>query len=382
MCRTADLIRAAWTRCALFALVASIALGCGATSATDSKARIPEIWVAHIGQPSQFGWGGVPALAGDHVLVQNENNLVSISTESGAVMWSTSIKNDPTPGAANIVVADGLALIGEHVISAVDLSTGVIRWRFSPDSLPQSVQASADDRSYYTGQRGVAVVYALELGTGALRWRTNVGAAWQNPAYILGVSVSGDTVYAGIERWLNLNGAQKSAVVVALNRFDGSELWRYETPDVGHGARGAPHVSGNLLFVDDLPGGGVFAIDRFSPRQVWRMAGPPTAAGPTTPSFISGGVLYLGLGGGYVYALNANSGEILWSHQTKQWVTGIAACGGNVFSNVTNIERYDAPSGAVTGHSGNGATLTSGLVTDGARIYVAGEDGVHAFSCQ
>ena len=368
--------------CVVLAFAASSSLGCGATGATDSKAVIPEAWATHIGQPGQFGWGGVPAVAGGQLLVQSENNLVSIVKESGAVMWSTSIKTDPTPGAANIVIAGGLALIGEHSVTAVDLSTGVIQWRFTPDSLPQSVQAAADDRSYYTGQRGVAVVYALELTTGALRWRTNVGATWQNPAYVLGVSVSGDTVYVGIERWGNPSGVPKTAVVVALNRFNGSELWRYETPDGGHGARGAPHVNGNLLLIDDFPGGGVFALDRFSPSEVWRMAGPPTAAGPTTPSFISGGVLDLGLGGGYVYALNASSGQILWTHQTKQWVTGIAACGGNVFSNVTNIERYDASSGAVTGHSANGAALTSGLVTDGVRIYVAGEDGVHAFSCQ
>jgi outer membrane protein assembly factor BamB len=380
-----------WTRLSAFAsrnwravlaFTAASAFGCDATSATDSKARIPEVWVAHIGQRGQFGWGGMPAIAGGHVLVQNESNLVSIAKESGRVMWSTSIKNDPTPGAANIVVAGGLALIGEHYISALDLSTGVVRWRFTPDSLPQSVEASADDRSYYTGQRGIPVVYALELGTGALRWRTNVGATWRYPAYILGVSVSGDTVYVGIEKWGNPSGVPKTAVVVALNRFDGSEFWTYETPDTGHGVQSAPHVYGNLLLIDDFPGGGVLAIDRFTAREVWRWAGPPTAAGPTSPSFISGGVLYVGLGGGYVYALDASSGTILWSHQTKQWVTGITACGGNVFSNVTNIERYDAPSGAVTGHSGNAAALSSVLVTDGVRIYVAGEDGVHAFSCQ
>src|SRR5712671_4504694 len=101
--RSPDLAWRIWFAVLMVAVLS--ALGCDATSATDSRARISEVWVAHIGQPGQFGWSGLPALAAGQVLVQNESNLVSISRESGAVMWSTSIKNDPTPGAANVVVA-------------------------------------------------------------------------------------------------------------------------------------------------------------------------------------------------------------------------------------------------------------------------------------
>jgi|SRR6266540_1920997 len=376
-----------YTTLSASALAAALGLGaaCGSTDQTGPKTAIAEIWNNRVAEGSQFGWDGVPAIIGSIIVVENENNLVALDRETGKILWSTAVKNAPVPGAVNVVASNGTALAGEEFITAVDDGTGQIKWRFKPDSVPALVIASADDQTYYTGQLGIPVVYALDLTTGSLKWRTNVGSAWQYKGYVYGTSFSGDTLYVNVERFVTQNGGFTSAVVVALDKIDGHELWRYETPTTSHGSRDAPIVFGNLLIIDDLSGHGVFAIDRFSPSsgEKWRVAAPGNAAGPTTPSVISNGTLFTGFGGGYFYAIDARTGTVKWSHQTFQWVTGVTTCAGSAFANVANIERYDAETGAITGHSASGkAPLTSGLVTDGSRIYVSGEDGVHAFACE
>ena len=373
------------TRASCLLLAAScVAAGCNSTDQTGPRAQLVEVWKSALPQNPGNGWDGLPAVIGTSLFVEDGSHLVALNTENGQIIWSTAIQDPPVFVGANVVVSNAKALVGSGSINAFDATTGSKRWDFKPDSVPSLVIASADGQTYYTGQLGIPVVYALEVETGALRWRVNVGSTWQFKGYVYGVSSSGDTVYANIERFITQNGGFTSAVVVALDKRDGHELWRYETPTTSHGSRDAPIVFENLLIIDDLNGHGIFAIDRFSPfaGEKWRVSAPGNAAGPTTPSFLSQGTLFAGFGGGYFYAIDARSGAVKWSHQTFQWVTGVTACGGSAFANVNNIERYDAATGAITGHSASDrAPLTSGLVTDGSRVYVVGDDGAHAFAC-
>lgn len=102
-----------------------------------------------------------------------------------------------------------------------------------------------------------------------------------------GLNLAGDTLYVGAVHYQSFNGHLHSGVVVALDRRDGHELWRYETTaDPHHDVSSAPLVIGNLLVLDDLIRHGLYAIDRFHPAagEQWRMSAPSNAAGPTTPS--------------------------------------------------------------------------------------------------
>jgi len=327
----------------------------------------------------------LPAIANGRVFVQDGTRVTAVDAATGQLVWSSVIDaSSPVYEAEGFTVNGGAAVIGGLSVVAFALGDGSALWKFKPDSSVAAAIPAADGQTYYTGQRSIPILYALDLVTGTPRWRTNIGNGWQYQAFVVGVSYSGDTLYVNVERFLNQNGGVRSAVVVGLDKRDGHELWRYETPTSSHGSRDAPIVFENLLIIDDFSGGGVFAIDRFSPSsgEKWRMSAPGNSAGPTTPSFIYNGTIFTGFGGGYFYAIDARTGTVKWSHQTFQWVTGVTACKGSAFANVANIERYDAETGSITGHSASGkAPLTSGLVTDGARVYVVGDDGVHAFAC-
>lgn len=360
-----------------------IVAACSATTDTGPGNTMTQVWHAPLGSTVNSYWVGVPALDGARLFVEDANNVVALDAASGATLWSTRVKDFPHPAAQQLVTASGTVFVSEVTyITALDEGTGAILWQFTPDSGAAGVFPSVDDRAYYTGQRGIPVVYALDRGTGGLLWRVNLGPTWQYPAFVSAVLISGDTVFAVTERWLALNGFISTVVVAALNRFDGRELWRFETTSQHDNVWGA-RLIGDLIVINDIVAGGVFAVSKSTHAEVWRLTSPNQGAGGTALPAADGGRVYVGTGGGYVYALDQLTGNVIWNHQTKTYVWGITKCGTSVVSNLSNLERYDPATGTVTGHfnpNANGG-FTSNLVSDGSRVFVTGVDGVRAVTC-
>lgn len=353
----------------------------------DKPRPLPVLWRNPLGSGSSTynAWtSGIPAVAGGTVYVEDQNNIVALNAATGAMQWTTSVKDFPNPAAPNLVVTQELVIVGDRDVEALNAVTGVLRWRFQTDSLPDAT-AAADADAYYTAQRSIPVVYALNLTDGSLRWRVNVGPDWQYPAFVRGVSVSGDTVYAGVHRYQAWNGYLTTGVIVALDRRTGKELWRYETPDQHHDINWAPLVVGNLLVLDDLIGHGVFAIDRFNPTagERWRLASQQGNAGPTTPSIVLDGRVFAATGGGYAYAIDPVSGAVIWQQETKDIALGLTACNGSPYINTTSLQRRDPTSGVQLGYLNgvNGASFTSGLAAQGTTLYATGRSGVVAVTC-
>lgn len=359
-------------------------MGCNATNDTAPGDSMNVVWHSPLGSTVNSYWDGVPALDGAKLFVEDLNNVVALDPSSGATLWSTKVKDFPHPAAQQLVTTAGTVFVSEVTyVTALDGSTGAIRWQFKPDSGAAGVFPSVDDRAYYTGQRGIPVVYALDRGTGGLLWRVNLGPTWQYAGFVSAVLVSGDTVFAVAERWLALNGFIRTVVVAALDRFDGRELWRFETTSQHNGVWGA-RLIGDLIVINDIVAGGVFAVSKSTHNEVWRLTSPNQGAGGTALPAVDGGTVYVGTGGGYVFALDQLTGRVIWNHQTKTIVWGVTKCGSSVVSNIYDLERYDPASGNVTGHfngNANGGLFTSNLVSDGARVFVTGQDGVRAVSC-
>jgi len=362
---------------------AVVGIACNATNDTAPGNSMTVIWHAPLGSTVNSYWVGVPALDGGKLFVEDLNNVVALDPTSGATLWSTKVKDFPHPAAQQLVTVSGTVFVSEVTyITALDENTGAIRWQFTPDSGAAGVFPSVDDRAYYTGQRGIPVVYALDRSTGGLLWKVNLGPTWQYAGFVSAVLVSGDTVFAVAERWLALNGFLSTVVVVALNRLDGSELWRFETSSKNNSAWGA-RLIGDLVVINDIGGGGVFAVSKSTHAEVWRLTAPNGAGGTALPA-VNGGTVYVGTGGGYVFALDELTGRVIWNHQTQTYVWGVTICGSSVVSNTYNLERYDPASGNVTGNfnaNANGGLFTSNLVSDGTRVFVTGQDGVRAVTC-
>ncbi len=322
--------------------------------------------------------GGTPAVDGGRVFVQEAYNLVGLDAATGRRLWSRRIRIAPSPGPTTLLAASGRVFVSEtDSIMAVDAATGATIWNVHPDS--QTVIAPAlDDASFYTGQRGIPVVYAVARDNGAIRWKVNVGVGYTFPAHVHGVGVSGDTVYAALERYLNINGAVVSGVLVALDRRDGHELWRYETPGTYDFLRGAPVPIGRVVLVSDFYSGDVVAVDVVTHREAWR-----TPAGGPDGTYVVGQTVFVAGVDHQARALDLATGSVKWTADTEGSDLGYGSCGANFMVSAFVLRRFDGATGKITGRSGLGGAggFVSYIATDGTRGYVTGTNGVFAFPC-
>jgi len=322
--------------------------------------------------------GGTPAVDAGRVYAQEANNLIGLDALTGTRLWSKKIRVAPQPPPTTLLADRGNVFVSEtDSIMAVDGATGATLWSVHPDSQAVVVPA-LDATTLYTGQRGVPVVYALNRQTGARRWAVNVGAGYTFAAHVHGVAVAGDTVYAAVERYLNVNGVTSSGVLVALDRNNGHELWRYETP-AGHDfLLGAPVPHGAIIIVQDYGEGDLVAVDVHTHREVWR-----TEVGGPVGVEVVGEVLYTAGVDHTARALDVTTGAIKWAMDTGSSAIGIGGCSGGFWVSAIKLRRFDDATGRITGEStaGGAGGFVSYVASDGTRIYVSGTSGVTAFMC-
>jgi outer membrane protein assembly factor BamB len=322
---------------------------------------------------------GTPAVDGGRVFVQEGNRLVGLDASTGARLWSRQIRVSTAPPPTTLRASGGRVFVSEtDSIMAVDAASGATVWSVHPDS--QTVTEPAlDDATFYTGQRGVPVVYALARADGALRWKVNVGAGYTYRAHVRGVAVSGDTVYASVERYLDLNGAAATGVLVALSKTDGHELWRYETSGTKDFFLNAPVPVGRLILVNDYYTGDLAAVDVTTHREAWR-----TGVGGTVDVVVVGQSAFTAGADTRARALDVTTGVVRWTGPTGSSAFGLGVCGGNVYVTAFMLRRFDGTSGEVTGDAQLGS-MNGGFVThvasDGTKVYVAGTGGVAAYMC-
>jgi outer membrane protein assembly factor BamB len=310
--------------------------------------------------------------------------VTALATKNGEKIWSRPVRISAVPAARNLVVRNGRVFVSEvDSVLAMDVTDGHTIWKFHP-STQAVVFASVDDRALYTGQRDTPIVYALDFSDGHVLWQNNVGSAWTYPGHITGTAVSGDTVYVAARKWLAQNGYIGQGVLVALDRKDGHELWRYETPGTNGGLEDAPVVAGRLVVVSDLIGNGFFAFDRFAKALAWRVQGSDN--GPLTPPVVVDDQVFVGSANGHLYAADLKTGVVQWDQNLVNYIGGTVYCAQQVFVQAMMIQRRDpARGGAYSGafqYEPQTGPYTSNLVADGQNIYFTGENGIYAVSCK
>lgn len=336
-------------------------------------------------------WPGTPAVEGGRLFVQVGHDVAAFDAATGRELWTRRVRIAPFPPPTTLLTGAGRLYLSEtDSVLAMDQSTGRTLWAFHPDS--QAVVTPAlDADALYTGQRGLPVVYSLRAADGVLRWRTTIGAGYEFPAYVEGLAVSGDTVFVAGHRNLVQNGYISSGVLVALDRQDGHELWRYETTPGVTGSpssrslfRGAPRLAGNIVSVLDYGAGTVVGVDRTSHRVVWQ--GDLGSRDAPIVAALRDNVVYVGGSSGGVFALDAVTGARRWQRDVGGSVLGIGICGGGVLVNEDHVKRLNTSTGAITSSLDPvagiyDAPFSSSLASDGVRAYIVGSDGVYALKC-
>jgi outer membrane protein assembly factor BamB len=190
--------------------------------------------------------------------------------------------------------------------------------------------------------------------------------------------------------------SNNSGVLFAVSARTGKRAWRYRS---GRCVAASPAVSGHLVFQafmnrppcnaegDDLDGE-IISFYAGSGKVRWRRRIEPSETSPLVVS----GRLYVGDWSGAVYALKANTGKVLWTHETGDKVKGaVAYSGGRVFvgSYDHHVYALDARTGKRIWRAGaqerlgpRGTFYSTPAVAYG-RVYIGATDGkVYSFGAQ
>jgi outer membrane protein assembly factor BamB len=245
--------------------------------------------------------------------------------------------------------------------------------------------AVVGNRVYATTGFGEAV--ALDAASGAPVWRQDLAAA------SLGApTVVGNTVFA----------VSRDSRGWALDAGNGRVLWEHvgtpATPGIDGGA--APAVDGRLTYFP-MTSGELVAVERSGTRAwttpvIGSRAGRAYAvayADITGDPVLVGANVYVGNPGGRTMALEAATGEVLWTSREGAMSAPVVV-GGSVFlvSDINELVRLDARTGArVWGvqlplytterpRRRKGVYAHYGPVLAGGRLIVASNDGnIRAF---
>lgn len=189
-------------------------------------------------------------------------------------------------------IANGSAYFGtsDGYLIALDLLTGLPRWRFDLGGYPVSAAPAVVDRTVYIGS-GYAV-FAIDEERGTERWRFPMSYAGESSP-----TVVGGVVYV----------ASKEHNLYALDAETGERTWSYRTDGL---LFGSPSLSEEHVLIggDD---GDIFAIDRETGIVRWKYT---ASSGVYSSIAILGETAFVTLRDKSVIALEVDTGEPKWTY--------------------------------------------------------------------
>ena len=384
--RTGDVLGRALTVVSLSLLLG--ASSCRETSSPSDYLGPHVAWQVPINfGNAEFEWGGVPVVADGRFFFAEGPNVTALDRTTGTRLWSTRVRANLAAVTSKILWHGSKIFFPDAPdVFCLDAATGQILWRYAPDSQAVVAESAIDDHAMYIGTRDHKVL-ALDINDGHPIWTVDVGPGWTELGLVQGISLASDTVYVGVTHWIAHNGYLQSAVIVALDRDTGKELWRYQGTGDQNGIVATPVVAGNNLIVDDVIFGSVFAVDRFTGKEVWRRSAAPGGYGPKDSPIILGDTAFIASADTYFYALDSRSGQKYWSSVGRggSFSAGVV-CGRYAMGNAQGIDVVDRNTGKklsslLSAVGPERAFPTSHFATDGKRAFITGILWAWAIDC-
>jgi outer membrane protein assembly factor BamB len=213
-----------------------------------------------------------------------------------------------------------------NTVYAFDSNTGAQLWNFTLETGVGAMESGptvANGIVYFGGQSDDKL-YALNATTGVSIWNfTGMGSMY----------CSNPIVYDGI---VYAKGANS---LVAVNAQTGDKVWDF--PIGGWAGRNTPAIWNGTIYIGSSEGF-LYAIDAKTGQERWRSVG---SARPFTIPLISDGLVFTDPSDNTIRALNLTTGEIKWNiqlsperyDQISRLGTGIFACAyGTLYVSIWN----------------------------------------------
>jgi outer membrane protein assembly factor BamB len=275
------------------------------------------------------------------------DDVYAFDAHSGQVRWTASIPgailDDPQVAVANgfvYVLSDDLQH-EQSTLYALSAASGRTQWSHSQQTLSGS-PTIANGSVYLHSNNGT--VYALDARSGHQLWSAPVAADF---GFIPPV-VANHMLYITSQ-----NQAQRADTLVALDAASGRQEWvaagGITVIDQLSAANGLVYLTG------DNDNKQVWALDALSGKTTWsaQFPGPPDTHFITSLQVVNG-VAYIDDGGHYLgggtspgtlYALDARTGQRLWTTTTITAEPTIANGEVYVYTGNGNLSAQDARSG-------------------------------------
>lgn len=220
------------------------------------------------------------------------------------LLWTSSVVGISGP----MVVQGGKAFIYANFITAIDTRDGSTVWTHD---IPLPRWGGVDSGMVFVGSES-GIVYALSASTGSEVWTFATGGR------------STPTIANGRVYVISLDGK-----TYALDEFTGSYIW--STSSVSSSS-GAPSVAGGMVYVSSYGEGAVRALKESDGSIVWstNLGG----AVPQGPAVVDGKA-FVGNTNGKVFALDQNTGNVVWFFTDAGDIYVDAAGGGIVLAKGT-----------------------------------------------
>jgi len=263
-----------------------------------------------------------PVFSDGHVIIggQDDADLYALDAESGEVAWQR--------GGLSGLYGSQIAVVGEGLYLPDEIE-GIVKLRAGSGE-PLWGKAGGARELPLAVRNGIAFglrsggeeLVALNAESGETIWRFR------------GLEARSPWIVAGAHHvYVNLSATE----VAALDAYDGGLCWRtaLEAGQLGGGAA----LAGDRLYVplwhDGEGNGALAALDAVTGDVLWTFS---TGAEGLTGVAVANGVVYLtGWASSTVYALDADEGEVLWSSPLEQRGGDLAVADGVLFVVAGNL---------------------------------------------
>lgn len=288
-----------------------------AIGASDKK----ELWIAEVGAET----GGLAAIDG-MVVVSAGKSLVALDSGNGKRLWAYNSGGDLTAPA----ISSGIVYAGSKDNSLYAVGTnGALAWKYKTYGEIHSVPAIANGRVCFGSENPDFSVYCLNSTTGEALWRHTFyrkeyfeGGMFHAPPAMIGNRVLiGEE---GGKRGVRPSGVPvppSSSKFYAFDAETGNISWEFVAPDW---IVTAPAVAYGKVFFSTKWGGDVYALNVSDGSLVWK-------AGGNSAPIVAGGSVFVGSAGA-IYSVDADTGKLLWKHETEGTADHLAIGNGVLYA--------------------------------------------------
>jgi outer membrane protein assembly factor BamB len=259
-------------------------------------------------------------------------------------------------------IAGATAYVGstDHNLFAVDLATGTAKWKFQAKSRITSSPGVANGLVYFGSYDGN--LYAVDLATGKERWHFATGGERRFAGkHLHGAAPDNETMPDPFDVYLSSPAIAGAVVyfgsgdgnVYDVDATSGQLKWKFATGDVVHAS---PAIADGTVFIGSWDSY-FYALDAATGEKKWsfKTSEDPdihNQVGIQSSAAVADGTVYFGCRDSNFYALDARTGEKKWVVNNKgSWVVGSPAVRyGVVYFSTSDSGLFygvDAKTGAI-----------------------------------